>query len=70
MDLDSNEFYENVYEYAFEKARDVWLTAENLWSSTGIWFIVGASISENSLDESVLGSFPVWWGKKITIFCR
>lgn len=56
--------YPKIYDYVFEKTRDVWLTAENPWSSTGIWFVVCASMSVNSLDESFLGSSPVWWGRE------
>ena len=40
--------YAKIYDYAFKKTRNVWLTAENSWSSTGIWFNVRASISEKS----------------------
>ena len=56
--------YAKIYDYAFEKARDVWLTAENPWLDAGIWFTVWASMQKNSLDESFLGGSPVWWGRR------
>ena len=56
--------YAKIYEYAFEKTREVWLTAENAWSSAGVWFIVWARLSEHCLDKSFTCSYPIWWGRK------
>lgn len=56
--------YAKIYDYAFEKAREVWLTADNSWSSAGLRFIVWARLSEHRLDESFISSSQVWWGRK------
>ena len=56
--------YAKIYEYAFEKTREVWLTAENSWSSAGVWFMVWARLSEHCLDKSFTCSYPIWWGRK------
>ena len=56
--------YTKIYDYVFKKTRDVWLTAENSWSSIGIWFVVCASISEKSFFERA----PVWWGRRSPSF--
>lgn len=56
--------YAKIYDYAFEKARDVQLAAENSWSRAGIWYMVWARLSEHRLDESFLGGSPVWWGRR------
>ena len=56
--------YAKIYECAFEKAREVWLTAENSWSSAGLRFIVWARLSEPCLNKSFTCSYPIWWGRK------
>ena len=56
--------YAKIYDYAFEKARKVWLTAENSWSSADVWFIVWARLPEHCLDKSFTCSYPIWWGRK------
>lgn len=56
--------YAKIYDYAFEKARDVWLTAENSWSSAGVWFIVWVRLSEPCLNKSFTCSYPIWCGRK------
>ena len=56
--------YAKIYDYAFEKARDVRLAAENSWSRAGIWYMVWARLSEHRLDKSFTCSYPIWWGRK------
>ena len=56
--------YAKIYDYAFEKAREVWLTADNSWSSAGLRFIVWARLSEPCLNGSFISSSQVWWGRK------
>ena len=56
--------YAKIYDYAFEKARKVWLTAENSWSSAGVWFILWVRLSEPCLNKSFTSSYPIWWGRK------
>ena len=56
--------YAKIYDYAFEKARDVRLAADNSWSRVGIWYTVWARLSEHRLDESFANISPVWWGRR------
>ena len=56
--------YTKIYDYAFEKARDVRLAAENSWSRAGIWYMVWARLAEHRLDESFTNISPVWWGRR------
>ena len=56
--------YAKIYEYAFEKLEKVWLTAENSWSSAGVWFIVWARPAKPCLNKSFTSSYPIWWGRK------
>ena len=62
--------YAKIYECAFEKTRKVWLTAENSWSSAGVWFIVWARLPEHCLDKSFTCSYPIWWGRKPPILTQ
>ena len=62
--MTEDSIYAKIYEYAFEKAREVWLTAENSWSSAGLRFIVWAHLSEPCLDGSFTRSYPVLWGRR------
>ena len=59
-----DDVYAKIYDYAFEKARDVRLAAEDSWSRAGIWYTVWARLSEHSLDESFANISPVWWGRR------
>ena len=56
--------YAKIYECAFEKAREVWLTAENSWSSAGLRFIVWARLSEPCLNKGFTCSYPILWGRR------
>lgn len=62
--------YAKIYEYAFEKLEKVWLTAENSWSSTGVWFIVWARPAKPCLNKSFTCSYPIWWGRKPPILTQ
>lgn len=59
-----DDVYAKIYDYAFEKARDVRLTADNSWSSVGVWFIVWARLLEPCLNKSFTCSYPIWWGRR------
>ena len=59
-----DDVYAKIYDYAFEKARDVRLAAENSWSRAGIWYMVWARMSEPCLNKSFTCSYPIWWGRK------
>ena len=62
--------YTKIYDYAFEKARDVRLAAENSWSRAGIWYMVWARMSEPCLNKSFTCSYPIWWGRKPPILTQ
>ena len=62
--MTEDSIYSKIYECAFEKAREVWLTADNSWLSAGLRFIVWARLSEPCLNESFTSSSQVWWGRR------